>query len=221
MNSSLKLITNFVFVFLFISIIVGTKKYLNQYKSPSASIYFINPAPYLEHFTFGYQDLIADMLWLRTIQDIDHCERPIKKEEVCSNSWAFRMVNKITDLSPKFRIIYATVPLLLSMTVGDSEGALLLLEKGLRYYPNDWPILYRGGYLYLFEEGDKIKSAEYFARAQKNGGPDWLISYATRLYSESGRLELADKLIKEYEKGGLSEGLLNRMRDHLKEASKK
>lgn len=221
MKARLKIVKNFLYIFLFISLIVGTKKYLNQYKSPSSSIYFITPAPYLEHFTFGYHELVADMLWLRTIQDIDRCERPVKKDEDCTNSWAYRMVDKVTDLSPKFRIIYATVPLLLSMTVGDARGSLLLLEKGLRYFPNDWPILYRGGYLYLFEEGDKVKSAEYFSRAQKNGGPDWLVSYATRLYSEAGRLELADKLIKEYEKSGLAEGLLKRMKAHLREASKK
>jgi len=215
-----KRILSIIFLFLMIFVIIGTKKYLYFYKSPSSTVYFINPAPYLEHFTFGYSELVADLLWLRTIQDVDHCERPIKKEEDCVNSWVYRMVDKITDLSPHFRIIYATVPLLLSMTVGDSEGAIQLLEKGLRHFPNDWPILYRGGYLYLFEVGDKLKAAEYFERAQKNGGPDWLASYATRLYSEVGRLELADKLIREYEKGGLSEGLLERMRSHLKAASK-
>lgn len=203
------------------SLIVATKIYLKPYKSPSSYTYFINPSPYLEHFTFGYKELVADMLWLRTIQDVDHCERDLKEKEVCANSWVYRMVDKVTDLSPKFRIIYATVPLLLSIAINDLDGAILLLEKGLKYYPNDWKILYRGGYLYLFEKGDKVTAANYFLRAQKNGAPDWLATYATRLYTEAGRVELAQKLVDEYKEKGFPEGLLERMKARLMEATKK
>lgn len=205
----------------FILLIGLTKLYLKPFQSPSAFTYFVSPSPHLEHFTFGYRELVADLLWLRTIQNVDQCERPLKPNEVCSNSWVFKMVDKVTDLSPRFRIVYATVPLLLSIAVNDSQGAVLLLEKGIKYFPNDWPILYRGGYLYLFDMGEKVKAADYFLRAQKNGGPDWLASYATRLYSEAGRLELVDQVIKEYEKSGLPPGLLQRMRDRMQEASKK
>lgn len=205
---------------LFIGLISITKIYLKPYKSPSHYIYFINPSPYLEYFTFGYQDLIADLLWLRAIQDLDQCERPVGKNKLCNNSWAYRMVDKVTDLSPRFRIIYATVPLLLSLVVNDSEGAIKLLDKGLVYYPNDWHILYRGGYLYLFEKGDKVKAADYFLRAQKNGAPDWLAAYATRLYSQAGRSELVQKVLTEYQEKGFPPELLQRMKDRLEEASK-
>ncbi len=205
---------------LFIGLISITKIYLKPYKSPSHYIYFINPSPYLEYFTFGYQDLIADLLWLRAIQDLDQCDRPVSKEEPCNNSWAYRMVDKVTDISPRFRIIYATVPLLLSLVVNDSEGAIKLLDKGLIHYPNDWHILYRGGYLYLFEKGDKVKAADYFLRAQKNGAPDWLAAYATRLYSQAGRSELVQKVITEYQEKGFPPELLQRMKDRLEEASK-
>jgi len=192
-----------------------TKLYGIGKPSTDLKSYYIRPAPYLEHFTFGYKDLVADLLLLRTIQDLDHCDRKISLEEKCTDSWVYNMVNKITDISPQFRIIYATVPLMLSMAVGDSQGAILLLEKGLRYFPKDWPILYRGGYLYLFDQKDKVKAAQYFSRAQLNGGPEWLASFATRLYTEAGQRELAQKLISEYEKGGISVGILQRMKSHL------
>jgi hypothetical protein len=200
--------------------VVISKSYLKPFKSPSAHTYFVNPSPYLEHMTFGYRELVADLLWLRTIQDVDHCERPLKDKELCTHSWVFKMVDKVTDLSPQFRIIYATVPLLLAITVNDIQGAIELLDKGVRYFPNDWPILYRGGYLYLYERGDKTKAAEYFLRAQKSGGPDWLATLATRLYSESGRLEMVQQLVKEYEQLGFPPGLLARMRERLDEVSK-
>lgn len=211
----------FLLILTFVFLISISKVYLKPYKSPSHFTYFMNPSPFLEYFTFGYQDLVADLLWLRAIQDLDQCDRPVAKGEVCNHSWAFRMVNKVTDLSPRFRIIYATVPLILSLVVNDSEGAIQLLDKGLIYFPNDWRILYRGGYLYLFERGDKVKAADYFIRAQKNGGPDWLAAYATRLYSQAGRSELIQKVLSEYQEKGFSPELLKRMKERLEEATQK
>jgi hypothetical protein len=204
-----------------VATVIGTRLYLREFKSPSSETYFVRPAPNIEYFTFGYRELMADMMWLRTIQDIDQCERSLAKEELCSNSWVYQMVNKITDLSPNFRIIYATVPILLAFVVTDVAGGVKLFDKGIKYFPNDWPILYRGGYLYLFNLEDKVKAAEFFVRAEKNGGPDWLASFATRLFTEAGREELAQHLISEYEKGGVPEGILRRMQDHLKAAAKK
>lgn len=190
-------------------------------KSPSGQVYFVTPSKYLEHFTFGYHELVADLLWIRALQDFEKCDRPVAQGALCNQSWAYQMVEKVTDLSPRFRIIYATIPLLLSVVINDQEGAIRLLEKGVKYFPDDWPILYRGGYLYLYDQNNKEKAAEFFVRSQKNGGPDWLASFATRLYSESGQDELARQVIRDFEGSGLSEGLLKRMRDHLLKKSPK
>lgn len=209
------ILTSVVLVFC-LGIITATKVYLSPFSSPSSQTYFINPSQYLEYFTFGYNELVADLLWLRTIQDVDHCDHEIKDGEKCANSWVFKMVDKVTDLSPHFRIIYATVPLLLAISINDTQGAVQLQEKGLIHFPKDWPILYRGGYLYLYETENKEKAAELFVRAQQNGAPDWLASLANRLYTEVGRLELAEKIIKDFEEKGLDPALLKRMQDRMK-----
>lgn len=211
----------FAFGALCSALIYTTKIYLNPYKSPSSFIYFVSPSSQLEHFTFGYQELIADYMWIRTIQDFDQCDHIIKENEECVNSWVYKMVDKITDLSPKFRIIYATVPMMMSIAIKDNAGAVRIVEKGLNYYPNDWPILYRAAYLYLFEKNDKKTAADYFVRAQKNGGPEWLASIGARLYSEAGRLELAKQLIDDYSKSGIPNELLQRMKDHLLKSTSK
>jgi hypothetical protein len=209
------------FTLLFLCGLIGfTTSYLKPFKSPSASTYFISPSRYLEHFTFGYRELVADLLWLRVIQDMDQCERPLKEGEQCRLSWVYKMVDKVTDLSPKFRIVYATIPVVLAVVLQDGEGAVRLLDKGVSHFPNDWPILYRGGYLYLFEKEDKLKAAEYFLRAQKNGAPSWLASLATKLYSEAGRSEMAARLIQEYQQSGFPPGMIQRMRDHLSKSKR-
>ncbi|MEY4615185.1 MAG: hypothetical protein RJB66_145 [Pseudomonadota bacterium] len=210
-----------VFLILGSLLVVASKMYLKPFKSPSSYVYFVSPSRQLEHFTFGYRELVADMMWLRAIQDLDQCDQKLAEGENCNNSWAYKMVDKITDLSPRFRIIYATVPVMLSVTVNDQKGAIQLLEKGIKNFPNDWPILYKGGYLFLFEQGDKLKAAEYFLRAQQNGAPDWIASLATKLYSEAGRRELAEQLVAEYEEKGFDSSILERMKNHLDEANQK
>lgn len=34
------------------------------------------PPPYIEKFAFGYHEIMADILWLRVIQDFDVCNKP-------------------------------------------------------------------------------------------------------------------------------------------------
>ena len=217
----IKVLAPWLLLIFCLSGIALTRSYLKPFKSPSAYTYFVSPSRHLEHFTFGYRDLVADLLWLRVIQDLEVCDRKVTEDQLCSQSWVYRMVDKITDLSPQFRIVYATVPLLLAMSVNDPVGAINLFEKSLKYFPNDWPILYRGASLYLFYQGDKVAAADYLVRAQKNGAPQWLGSLAVRIYSEAGRAEFAERLVDEYKKMGFPQGMVERMNNYLLEAAKK
>jgi tetratricopeptide (TPR) repeat protein len=166
----------------------------------------------MEHFAFGHNELIADVLWLRAIQDFDHCERKRTEKSVCNGSWLGEMLIRITELSPKFRMVYALGPIMLSVMIEDYVSALELLDKALIYYPNDWPILYRGGYVYLYEVKDKKKAAEFFMRAGRNGAPAWVFSLASRLFQESGASGESEFLIQEAEKTGVPTEIIQRMK---------
>jgi len=157
----------------------------------------IPPPPHIEHFAFGYQEVIADMLWIRALQDFDYCDTQIAKKVCRNNSWLFQMLDSITNLSPNFRVAYAAGALALTVIITDVDGATKIFDKGVKAFPTDWPILYRAAYHYLYELNDKKRAAELLIEAGKNGAPAWVFSLAGRLYSDAGKLDLAKALLEQ------------------------
>ncbi|OFZ15687.1 MAG: hypothetical protein A2Z20_10750, partial [Bdellovibrionales bacterium RBG_16_40_8] len=129
----------------------------------TASVSYFAPTSAIKYYTFGYNDTVTDLLWLRLIQDYDYCEyaKSKKSDSIwsgmqvrnsgCNKGWVFHMLDIITELSPRFRTPYATGGLVLDFLVHDSNGATLIYDKAVIRFPNDWPILYRAGYHYMAE----------------------------------------------------------------------
>ncbi|WP_374079017.1 tetratricopeptide repeat protein [Bdellovibrio bacteriovorus] len=176
---------------------------------------FVAPPPLIERFSFGFHESIADALWIRTLQDFDYCEQKIA-ENVCKNeSWLFKMLDAVTTLSPNFRMPYAAGALALTIIISDIDGATKIFDKGVAAFPNDWAILYRAAYHYLYEVKDKKRAAELLVRAAQNGAPPWLYSLAGRLYSDSGHLELAESLLQDMIRNNQEPGLIKRLQDKI------
>ncbi|KYG61738.1 hypothetical protein AZI86_18610 [Bdellovibrio bacteriovorus] len=159
--------------------------------------------------------MIADSLWIRAIQDFDYCEQEVAKRVCKNNSWLYRMLDAVTDLSPGFRMPYAVGGLALTIIISDIDGATKFLEKGVRAYPTDWPILYRAAYHHLYETKDKSRAAELLIKAGNNGAPPWVYSLAGRLYSDAGYLDLAEKLLQQMVDQKLEDQFVNRLRDKI------
>lgn len=179
--------------------------------------YLIAPPPHLEYFSFGYQSLIADALWVRAIQDFDYCEIRLAENICRGNSWLAQMLDAITRLAPDFKEAYRIGGLALSVLITDVEGASKLFDKGTRIFPNDFQLIYRAGYHALYEEKNISKAAHLFRQAARLQGPDgtWLYSLASRLYTEAGQRDLGIQLYDEIKKSGVDEGTLQMVRQRL------
>lgn len=173
------------------------------------------PPPGIEHFTFGHKDVSADFLWIRAIQDFDYCDQQIAQNLCVGKGWLYQMLNAITDLSPKFRMPYATGAIALSVMVSDIPGAARIFDKGVEQFPNDWPILYRAGYHYLYEVRDKKKAADLFIRAGRNGGPPWVFSLAGGLYNETNDRGAAEAVLAEMIKTEVDPAIIKRLQEKL------
>lgn len=177
---------------------------------------FLPPKAIL-NFTFGQRELMADLYWLRLIQDFDFCEKKIDQINCAGNGWVYHMLDLITELSPKFRMPLAVGPMMLSVVVSDIQGASLLFDKAVVRFPDDWPILYRAAYHALFEEKNNAKAAKLMELAAKKGAPIWIYSLSARLYTEAGQADFAAGLLKELEAAGsVNDAILQRIRDKLK-----
>lgn len=159
------------------------------------------PPPDIKYYSFGFNESFADSLWLRYIQDMEKCQlygHINDKKSACAKGWSFQMLDQITDLAPKFRMPYAVGPISLSVLVDDYDGAGVIFEKAIKAFPNDWQILYKAAYFYLYDKKDSLRAARLLLQAQKNGGPEWLALLASKLYDRSGQLTLGITTLKNY-----------------------
>ncbi len=112
------------------------------------------------------------------------------KPSRCRLGWVYHMLDRITDLSPKFDIAFISGATFLSIVVDDREGARRLFDKGVKQFPNDWTMAYRAAYHYLYELQEPRRAAYLLDQAGKKGAPAWVHSLSAKLYSVSGRSEL-------------------------------
>lgn len=180
---------------------------------------YLSPPPQIKYFTLGYNDLLASSLWIRLLQDIDYCEggkvvssdfvipeitedaptgvlqRKLKPSR-CHKGWVYQMLHTISEVEPKFKLVYDPGATFLSIIVDDRDGARLIYEKGLKLYPEDWLLSFKAGYHYLWEIQDGARAAELLDQAGKKGAPPIVVALAAALYTRSGKAHLA-KLILE------------------------
>lgn len=153
------------------------------------------PPPHVEHFSFGFNDVIADGLWLTVIQDFGECTLVNKiekwRQKKCQRGWSFQFLDAITKLAPRYRMVYVSGAISISVLNDDTLGADVIFERGVENFPNDWSILYRAAYHYMFDMKNKRRAAELLQRAAENGAPRWVHSLAAKLYTEEGELQLA------------------------------
>jgi hypothetical protein len=153
-------------------------------KAPSVHLSPIN----YQYLHFGYKALLADALWLRILPDIDTY---ILRSSEKKHTWQYEMIDIITTLAPKFRAPYRSGGDVLSVVLDDREGATKIFEKGILQFPTYWPLLYSAAYHHMEEEKNPKRAAELLLAAHQNGGPEWFVSLAGKLYSEAGQKELA------------------------------
>jgi len=175
----------------------------------------IPPPPNIENFTAGFSHQMADVMWIRSIQDFDYCENEIAKQRCKGNSWLYQMLDATTRLDPNYRMPYAMGALALSIIISDIEGASALFDKSVIQFPTDWKILYRAGYHALLEEKNNLKAAERFDKAADHGAPKWLKGMAGRLYNKEGHKEDVDRLLAELSASEENKWIAERMKKRI------
>ena len=173
------------FVFIFLDGFHPVKKQSTLFITPS-SMYVA------KHFFLGYQELLADLLWLRFLQDADFCSA--KKSILayqgdlreCERGWSYRMADAITNLAPRFKAVYYVASSLMSVFVGDQMGAEHILQKALKVFPKDPKINLNASYFYSVVKHVPHLAAKYAYTAVQNGGPAWLYQYALKQSQEGG-----------------------------------
>jgi hypothetical protein len=150
----------------------------------------------LKVMSLGFRDVVADLLWIQAIQAIG--ERRVSEE---AGKWIYRAVDIVTTLDPYFVEAYEAGGIALCTVVVMPEESNRILEKGMNHNPGEWRLPFILGINYYFELADDAKAAEYIAKAAAiGGGPEYLASFASRLYMTAREPQKAiEYLSKSYE----------------------
>ena len=173
-----------------------------QFKKQNKKPFYFAPPQVIKYFSFGFDDLYADILWMRLIQNIDFCNSdkgiPVydgKTKYDCEKGWSYKMTLAITELAPRFLAPYEIAGSIMSVIMGDKLGAKKIYDKALKVFPNNWRIHFSASYHYLMELKEEEKAAKLLIRTADLGGPLWLYALAAKTYKKKGQLLLAKEVL--------------------------
>jgi len=176
------------FIIVFVVTILSQHKLLKkvrQYEVYRDSLYLPRPE-YIKVSALGYDMILADLLWLRSIQAFGGHFMSDK-----DYSLMYNLFDVITDLDPHFIDAYRFG----NMVVGEGtsmgklgqktkseqaqleqmELGLKLLEKGMKNNPNKYRLPFEAGYVSWWNMKDAKRAKQYYKVASKcPDAPDWI-----------------------------------------------
>lgn len=145
---------------------------------------YLPSGKYLKPASFGYYAVLADFIYLWSIQYYgDPGFHP--RMEYLKHTY-----DLITELDPRFLDAYQTGALFMFYEGRNPRGGLQLLDQGLESNPDQWILPLDAGFYCMMRLNDRKLAAEYFQKAAKIPGAD---SLARRALA-SMRFKLGDKI---------------------------
>jgi hypothetical protein len=174
----------------FVVLIIGTQRHLdhlNAERSVAGEFRYLPKGDYLKVAVLGYDQLAADLLWLKAIQVMGE-----KKIVQLDTEWLYQVLDVITTLDPKFDYIYQLGSVYLSMLANRADLAVQLLEKGVVDNPEVWQLHFYLGFNQFYFLGHFKEAADAMAKAAAlPGRPNFVPLLASRLYAHAEEPELA------------------------------
>ncbi|MCK4576008.1 hypothetical protein KAU34_06345 [candidate division WOR-3 bacterium] len=168
----------FLLIFLIQNLIDKEK---GEYSLLKELLYFPS-GKFVEEISLGYNELFADLIWLRAVQYFGEHQMTDRKF-----IHLYHILDILTTLDKKFIHGYTFGGFLLESSAGEPENVDLLLHKGEFYNPKRWEIPFVRGFIYCFFRGDNKVSALFFLRASgKPEAPDMCKRFAGFTYQKEG-----------------------------------
>jgi hypothetical protein len=137
---------------------------------------------FMSAVTVGYDNLAADLVWLRAIQYYgEHRVTDLKFE------YLGHILDILTTLDSRFVSAYTFGSLLLADDADEPDRALALLDKGMRNNPDDWRIPFIKGFIYYVFLRDFPSAGRYFKLSSGiEGAPDMAARFASFAFQRGG-----------------------------------
>jgi tetratricopeptide (TPR) repeat protein len=140
----------------------------------------------LRVMSLGFERLVADLFWLRTVYYIGDPE--VHRAGFPDIE---RLAELVTDIDPHFRSAYVILASVLTVLKKPTEFALAFLDKGIEHNDDYWKLHFLKGFTLFYDFGRNAEAARHIEAAWRHGGPPYLQLLAARLYAEGGSAETA------------------------------
>ena len=128
--------------------------------TPPDDLVYLPDASRLRPLALGYDNVLADLVWFRTI---DYFGAHYTSDK--TYPWLASMCELVTDLDPRAKDVYRFAALILPWEAHDPDAAIRLLEKGTRALPRSWSLYYHLGVIHYLFKGDYDAAAGHLTRA--------------------------------------------------------
>jgi tetratricopeptide (TPR) repeat protein len=163
-------------------------------RGPEPDVLYFSSPSLVKRVALGFDSLIADFYWMRTIQYYGRREEADKRPIRFKNLYA--LLDITTTLDPNLMDAYHAGGTFIAepepVGAGQPQQALRLLEKGIRAHPQDWRLLYDKGFIYyLYLQHYEAAGKSWLAASKLPSAPYWMASLAAMSLSKGGSVELA------------------------------
>jgi hypothetical protein len=163
------------------------------------SIRFLPSGKALGIVSLGYEELLADLLWVRATMLFG--ERFGEDGDQSWYSWLYHMMDLATDLDPQFRGAYKYGGIMLRVDGAFIEQSTMVFAKGMHAMPSEWYFPFGIAMNYYLYKDDGALAAPYMRRAaQSGGGPFYLANLAVSLTDEDQSIETSLLFLEEERK---------------------
>jgi hypothetical protein len=161
---------------------------------PEPDLLFFSSPGLVQKMALGYDAIIADLYWMRTIQYYGRREeaskRPVRYKNLAT------LLDITTTLDPHMIDAYRAGGAFLSepdpVGAGQPKEALKLLDKGIGFHPQEWRLLFDKGFVhYIYLKDFKAAGEVWLSASKLPGAPNWLETLAAVTLSKGGALEIA------------------------------
>ncbi|HYE73678.1 MAG TPA: tetratricopeptide repeat protein, partial [Blastocatellia bacterium] len=158
------------------------------------SLYFTSGET-LKRASFGFEGLLADLYWLRTIQYFGDKAQQVKGTVNIGNvkDWNLVLLESLlritTELDPHYVAAYRFGALFLPDI--NPEGAIKFVQNGINNNPDDWRLYQDLGYIY-WKQGRYREASETYERGSRIAkAPGWMKTMAAVMLAQGGERETA------------------------------
>jgi tetratricopeptide (TPR) repeat protein len=149
---------------------------LRSEQAPGQHLLYLPSGKYLKAVTFGYSNLMADMIYLWSIQYYSNYQVSDRYDYL---EQIYRHV--IEELDPHYVDPYLVGSMIMSVEAGRHDLALRLLDDGIARNPQEWILAFSAGFLCYNTLHDPQRARDYFQKVVRIPGAP---AVAKRFYAE-------------------------------------